>query len=618
MSDEGKLADKVRGAPASPGCYLYRDAAGTVVYVGKAKNLRNRVRTYFQDSRPADPKTARLVAEIRDVEYIVTASEYEAFLLESNLVRAHRPRFNLQLRDDKSFPYLRLTLPEPFPRLTLVRRPRPDGSRLFGPFLSAWRARSLLDVVRRCFGVRTCRKTIDGRADRPCCIDYHIHRCLAPCVERLCTADRYRRSVEEAVLFLEGKDEELTGRLESEMHRAADALEFETAAVLRDRLSALRELSLQQRVVSTGSGDLDVFGLARAGECASVQVFHVKGGKVCDRGQYTWEDEPPSPDGAFLAEFLARFYARRDTVPPRILLPVEADDPEGLVEWLTRQREAPVSLRVPKRGADRRLVDLALRNARQALFLRFPSAGSPDDGVTALQGILGLARPPRVVEAFDVSTLQGRETVASLVSARDGKPFRSGYRRFRVRASDGSAPDDFAAMREVVGRRYARLREEGKPLPDLVLVDGGAGQVSAAAEALAGLGLAGVLPLCGLAKREEEIHRPGGAEPLRLPRSSPALRLLQRLRDEAHRFAVAYHRKRRKKAAFVSPLDAVPGLGPSRKQRLVKAFGSTDAVLAAGADALARELGPRLGPAVHRALHLEDPGTSTTNNTNSH
>lgn len=607
MHAEGILSDRIRGAPAAPGCYLYRDAAGTVIYVGKARNLRNRVRSYFQESRPTDPKTARLVEEIRDVEYIVTASEYEAFLLESNLVREHRPRFNLQLRDDKSFPYLRLTLQEAFPRLTLVRRPRSDGSRLFGPFLSAGRARSLADFVRRCFGVRTCKKTIDGKAIRPCCIDYHIHRCLAPCVERLCTADRYRRSVEEALLFLEGKDEELTRHLEAEMLRAAEALEFETAAVLRDRLSALRELSQQQRVVSTGTGDLDVFGLARAGECVSVQVFHVKGGKVCDRGQYAWEDEPPSPDGAFLAEFLARFYARREKPPPRVLVPAAADDTAGLVEWLSRKRGGPVALHVPQRGAGRRLADMAQRNARQALLLRFPSAGSPDDGVTVLGEILHLPRPPRVVEAFDVSTLQGRETVASLVSARDGKALKSGYRRFQVRSADGSAPDDFAALREVVERRYARLQAEGKPLPDLVLVDGGAGQVSAAAEALAGLGLDGVLPLCGLAKREEEIHRPGGLEPLRLPRNSPALRLLQRLRDEAHRFAVTYHRKRRKKAAFASPLDTVPGLGPARKQRLLKAFGSAEAVLAADADALTRLLGPHLGPAVHRALHPKSP-----------
>ncbi len=597
------LREKIRTAPLHPGCYLYRDAGGTVIYVGKAKHLRKRVQSYFRKDHGRDRKTALLVRTIADVEFIVTENEYEALLLESNLIHAHQPRFNLFLKDDKAFPFLRLSVQEEFPRLSLARRPQPDGSRLFGPFLSAGRARSLADFLRRTFGLRICRRPISGQADKPACLDFHLGRCAAPCAARTCPPDDYRRRADEAVLFLEGKKGELTARLEADMLAAAEKEDFERAALLRDRLAALRELGLHQGVIRDDAAERDAFGLCRSGETVSVQVFHVAGGHVVDRQQFFWDGQPPADSAEFLGEFLRRFYERRPAVPPVLLLPVEPANAGGVALWLSRRRGSAVRLAVPRRGKEKKLVDWANRNARLGLFLKYPAAASADEGVRSLQEALGLASPPRHIEVFDISTFQGRETVASMVCAREGKPVKAEYRRFRVRSSDGMSSDDFAAMREVVGRRYERLLREGAALPDLVVVDGGAGQVSAAREALEALGLGEGPALRGLAKREEEIYRPGEAEPLRLPRSSPALRLLQRLRDEAHRFAVSYHRKRRNMTAYVSVLDGVKHLGPKRKKALLQAFGSAGAIRSASFEDLSRVVGVRLAAAVRARLH---------------
>lgn len=607
MDWQKTLNEKLAAVPAAPGVYLYRDAGGTVIYVGKAKSLRARVRQYFQESRGRDPKTEALVQEIRDLEFIVTASEYEAFLLESNLVHEHWPRYNIFLKDDKSFPFIRLTVQDTFPRISLTRRPVRDGSRYFGPYIPASRARLLIDAVRRAFGVRHCKKEIDGRAPRPCCLDYHIHRCLGPCVAEICPPELYRDAVEAAALFLEGKNRELLARLREQMAAAAAAEHFERAAILRDQIAAVRALTEQQQVVLTQEDDADIFHYHHSGRRLAVQVFLMRGSKVVDRRQYFWENLEAFEPAGFLRDFLQQFYFQEMRVPPRVLVPGPVAERELLAQWLSDKRGSRVEILQPRRGPRVRLLELVALNARHAFFTRFPAVDLAAEALAGLQEALGLPAPPRRIEAFDISTTQGREVVASLVVAEDGRMVPAEYRRFKIRLAEG-IQDDFAAMREVVYRRYARRLREEAGLPPLVLVDGGAGQVSAAAASLAALELDGRVALCGLAKREEEIYRPGEPEPLRLPRTSPALRLLQQIRDEAHRFAVTYHRKRRSAASFASQLGGLTGLGPARRKLLLQSFGSWQKIQTASAEELRSALGPRLGGRLHRQLNPDkDP-----------
>lgn len=599
-----ELEEKISQLPAAPGVYLYKDAGGTIIYIGKARSLRHRVRSYFQDSRGHDPKTDCLVAEIRDLETIVTGSEYEAFLLESNLVRQRQPRYNVVLKDDKSFPFIRLTVQERFPRISLTRRPPRDGARYFGPFIPAGRARFLIDTVRKSFGIRHCRKEIDGTLDRPCCLDYHIHRCLGPCVAALCGELDYRQAVAEASLFLEGKSDELARCLESRMSEAASAQRYEEAATLRDRLAAVRSLGQSQQVIMAEDEAADIFGYFHQGTRLAVQVFHLRHGKVIDRRQFFWEELAGFDPAEFLRDFLQQFYLNQPSVPPWVFLPAEIPDRTLMERWLTEKRGAAVRLRVPRRGRRARLLQFVARNARHAYAGRFPAVDETAEALSQLQAALALICLPRRVEAFDISNTQGREVVAALVVAEDGKMSPRLYRRYKVRSVEG-APDDFAAMREVVFRRYSRLLREASPLPELILVDGGAGQVSAARASLAALDLTGRVGLCGLAKREEEIFLPQRGEPVRLPRTSPALKLLQRIRDEAHRFAVGYHRRRRSAASFSSRLDDIPGLGPKRKKQLLQHFGSWRRILGAGPAELGEVLGRRTAEKIYRYIHAD-------------
>jgi len=598
------LTGKIKRLPRQPGVYLYKDAAGEIIYVGKARNLQVRVRSYFQESRERDPKTEQLVQDIRDVECIVTGSEYEAFLLESNLVHEHRPRYNIDLKDDKSFPFIEITVGEKFPRISYTRRPYREKARYFGPFIPATRARHLIDMVRKFFGIRHCRQEIDGRATRPCCLDYHIQRCLGPCVATLCSPERYGQAVEQAILFLEGKTRELTRRLEEEMGRAAGEQRYEDAALLRDRLAAVRGLAETQQVYLTQRDDADIFGYHHQGDRVAVQVFHLRHSRVVDRRQFFWEDRSGWAAGDFFREFLPQFYVGQPALPALVLVPADVPEKEFLEKWLSEKSGRRVRVRRPQRGRYARLQELVTRNARSAFQSRFAGAGVLTESVERLQAALELPRPPRRIEAFDISNTRGQQIVAAMVMAVDGKMERSRYRKFRIR-SVTEQPDDFAAMREVVHRRYARVLQEGGDLPDLVLVDGGAGQVSAARQSLADLGLAGRLPLCGLAKQNEEIYRVGYPEPLRLDRHSPELKLLQRIRDEAHRFAITFHRRRRQQASLASRIDEIPGIGPHRRQRLMRHFGTWPGIVAAPLEELRLVLGPRTGRQVYDYLQNE-------------
>ncbi|HQP72777.1 MAG TPA: excinuclease ABC subunit UvrC [Acidobacteriota bacterium] len=612
MEWRAALNQKLAALPNAPGVYLYRDARGEVIYIGKARDLRHRVRSYFQEARDLDPKTTRLVAELRDVEYIVTGSEYEAFILESNLVHEHQPRYNFYLKDDKSFPFIRITLKAPFPQISLTRRPVRDGSRYFGPYIPASRARLLIDTVRRTFGIRHCRKEIDGTATRPCCLDYHIKRCLGPCVAALCSREQYRAAVDAAILFLEGRDRDLRRRLEADMNQAAAELRFEDAARLRDRIQAVQALADEQQSVLGIEDDADVFGGYYRDGRLSVQVFHMRGTKVVDRRQYYWEDLPHWNGAEFYAEFLRQFYYRELRIPPRVFVPTAVAEADLLAQWLTERRGRRVVLAHPRRGRWLRLLELAELNARHAFFLRFPAVDQQPDSLRLLQAALDLPEPPGRIEGFDMSTTQGCESVGVMVAMVAGRMAPAQYRRFRIRTT-GGRPDDLAAMREVVCRRFRRLLDEHRELPGLILVDGGAGQVAAALDGLAALDPAIRVPVAGLAKRREEVYLPGRQEPLRLPRTSPALKLLQQVRDEAHRFAVSYHRRRRAGASFASPLDDIPGVGPRRKQTLLKKFGSWRRIAAASEADLAKALGGRIAAKVFRTLHPDEVHTHDQN-----
>jgi len=602
MNGKIGLQQQVESVPGKPGVYLYRDGEGRIVYIGKAKNLRSRVRSYFLEARDRDPKTERLVQEIRDLEFIVTGSEYEAFILESNLVRAHQPRYNICLKDDKAFPQIRLTVAEPFPRIGHIRRPIPDGSRYFGPFIPASRCRLIIDTVRRFFGIRYCRSEIDGSASRPCCLDYQLGKCLGPCVSSICSPERYQEAVRSAILFLEGKTAELLARLRERMAEAAGRLSFEEAALLRDRVRALESLREDQQVIIAGENDTDVFGVFHRGRRLALQVFHLHGSKVVDRRHYHWDELPEMPTGRFLGSFLRQFYLQAGRIAPRICLPVRIEEEELTRRWRAEQAGRRVTLLQPKRGPAARLLKLVNLNARIAFFNRFPAEEEAPVLLESLRSALGLTALPRRIEAFDISNTQGTQVVGSMVCAEDGRLAHGGYRRFKVRLSEG-CPDDFAAMREVVFRRLSRLVKERKPLPQLVMVDGGAGQVSAARQCLVALGLEESVELIGLAKREEEIYRSGHPETLKLPRNSPALRFLQRLRDEAHRTAVRYHRQQRQTRSFSSALPRIPGIGPRRRQLLLKRFGGLEHLQTATAAELEAVLGPRLGQTAHRHLH---------------
>ena len=581
--------DKLAQLPGAPRRLPVQGRGGRrSLYVGKARVLRDRVRSYFQASRPAELHKTRMVEEIADLELVVTDSEMEALALENNLIKRHQPPYNVRLRDDKNHPYLKLTLAEAYPRLYVVRRPAEDGNAYGGPYIPASLGRRTASLVRKLFGIRTCKETLDGKRPRPC-LQYQIKRCIAPCVAEICSPERYRRACEDARLFLEGRTEEVTRRLREQMAAAAGAERYEEAASLRDQVQALVRLEAPQKITTTDIEERDLFAAHVEGERAAVQVFCVRDGKVVAREGFLL-DRLTEPE-AVLAETLQQFYASGRYVPREVVVPAEIPDRELLEAWLAARRGTAVRIHLPQRGEKLRLVELVRRNARLAYDLEWKQARAPVAGAAARA-----ARPrstsssTRSASSASTSpTSRARTSWPRWSCSRSGLPKKADYRKFRIKTVSG-APDDFASMREVVGRRYKRLLEEGKELPDLVLIDGGKGQLGAAVAALEELGL-GEQPVVSLAKREELIFVRGKDAPIALPRSSPVLQLVQRVRDEAHRFAIGFHRQVRSRRTIASELDDVPGIGPAKRRKLLSAFGSVRGVRGASEAELAGVVG---------------------------
>ena len=597
------MAEKAALLPEAPGVYLFKDENGRIIYIGKAVVLRNRVRSYFQSSRSHTPKVRALVGRIADIEYIVTGNEIEALILECNLIKKHHPKYNISLRDDKSFPYLKVTVNEAYPRVYATRRVLPDGARYFGPYADAGAMHETLRLLKRMFPLRTCR-TLD--AARPC-LQHHIGRCLAPCTGKVDQA-AYQEMVRTVTLFLEGRSDNLVRELRRRMEQAAERLEFEQAARLRDQLAAVEKVIERQNVV-TGAGDQDALGLARAGDNACVQVFFIRSGKLVGRERFLLVNSADEEDAEVLAAFLKEYYSRAGFIPREVLLPLPLPDQALFSAWLSGLRGGKVAVEAPRRGVKKDLVVMAASNAAEHLKdAALRSGGGPEAAREAAADLgrrLGLTAAPERIECFDISHIQGAETVASMVVFAGGLPQKDDYRRYRLSSLEGK-PDDFAAMREVVSRRY-RGGGEGGPLPDLIVIDGGKGQLSAALEALQEAGAAH-LPVIGLAKEFEHIFRPGEGEPLILPRHAAGLKLLQQIRDEAHRFAITYHRKLRARRNLWSLLEEIPGIGPKRRKTLWDYFGSLAKIREAAPEDLARAPGMtrEAAAAVHRFFRAQE------------
>jgi excinuclease ABC subunit C len=606
----GELKAQIARLPEQPGVYLFSNPAGETIYVGKARALRDRVRSYL-GARGSSPKTDALLEEASALEVIVTDSVVEALALENHLIKQRQPKYNILLRDDKNYPYLQLTTGEAFPRVLVARRVERDGHVYAGPFLPASLARKTMALTHRLFGIRSCNEEITGKRGRPC-LEHEIKRCIAPCVDTLCTREAYARAVEDARLFLEGRTIELASALRSRMEAAAAAERFEEAATHRDALRTVGALADRQQKIATAElGDRDAFGLHAGPAGAVIQVFQMRRGRVIERVELvTAAADAPADEADVLGAAIQQFYDLRD-VPPEVHVPFEPRDREILETWLSSRAGRRTRVIVPRRGEKRGLLDLASRNAAIAYRTRFEGPGGELEALEALRELLALPSLPRRVEAFDISTIQGHDTVASMVVAEDGRMKRSEYRKFRIRGQGtgdrGQGPDDVAAMREVVGRRYRHVLEQGGPFPDLILIDGGRGQLAAAYAALEQLGLANLVAI-GLAKKEELVVTRDRVEPIAWPAASPALRFLQRVRDEAHRFAVTFHRRRRATRDFSSELDEVPGVGPRRRAALLAAFGSLAGVRRASREDLAAVVGPRVAGTV--LAHFEGrPGS---------
>jgi len=574
-----ELQEKLQLLPDKPGVYLMKDTQGRIIYVGKAVNLKNRVRSYFQSSRNHPPKVQALVVRINDLEYIVTASEIEALILECNLIKKHRPKYNISLRDDKSYPYIKVTCQEEYPRVFATRKVQKDGARYFGPYTSAGAVHETLRLLKKLFPLRSCR-SLD--APRPC-LEHHIKRCLAPCTGQVDTRD-YAEMIKAVCLFLEGRSAALAQNLQKRMAEAAENLQFELAAKLRDQLAAIEKITEKQNIV-TGSGDQDAIGLARSALGTCVQVFFIRSGKMVGRDHFLLSGSEDEADEAVLAAFIKQYYNQATFIPREIMLPFTLAEQDLLAAWLTGIKGSKVVVETPKRGTKRDIVNMASGNAAIVLEEQATRLKTRNDqtlgAVAELGWYLGLAQPPNRMECFDISHIQGAETVASMVVFEDGVPKKEDYRRYKLTTVEGK-PDDFRSMQEVVGRRY---REAAGQLPDLIIIDGGKGQLNAALEIIRGAGLTDV-PVIGLAKEFEHVFQPGESQPLILPRHSQALYLIQRIRDEAHRFAVTYHRKLRSKRNMVSVLDHVPGIGAKRRKALWDAFGSLNRIKEAAVEEL--------------------------------
>jgi excinuclease ABC subunit C len=652
------LHQKIRTLPTQPGCYLYKNAEGEVIYVGKAKNLRARVRSYFLEASQANAKTGSLMREAVDVEYITVANEHEALALENNLIKQKKPRFNILLRDDKTYPYIKLTMNDRYPKVFVTRRLRRDGSAYYGPYFPGNLAYRLVDLIHRSFLIPSCKVDLSRYHPRAC-LQYYIKRCLGPCLEGLTTPESYRETIRDVQLFLEGRPSELEHSLTERMEAAAKAEQFELAARLRDQIVTVHQMQDKQRMATADNEDADVFGYHYENEMLAVNLFHMRGGKIVDRRDLFWEDLPESPletltevvaetdeletiqrmepdpsvpapeigegipvvqhtavselgaafsPAAFFSALLKQIYLDQSYVPRSILVPVEFPDRALLAEILTERTGRRVEILAPQRGEKRSLVDLVCQNAKQSYDQRFRVLQPGMKAIQeALQDALTLEELPRRIECFDISHIQGAETVASMVVWEDGAMKKSDYRKFQVKTVTGV--DDFASMREVVQRRYKRLQEEKKPFPSLILIDGGLGQLHAAYSALEEIGVT-LQPLASIAKREEIIYVYGQEnEPVVLDRRSPVLHLMQKIRDESHRFAVTYHRKRREMRDRDSELLSIPGVGPRTRQRLIEHFGSIRGIRQASPDALTAVVNAATAEKIRRYFASEEAST---------
>ncbi len=595
------LEEKLAGLPERPGVYLYRDAKGQALYVGKAASLRSRVRSYFQESRPRDAKTDALVRQVADLEYVVTDNELEALMLEANLVRKHRPRYNIILRDDKHYPFLRLTTNEEYPRLLVARRVQRDGAQYYGPFYPATAMRDTLRLVRQLFPLRTCAIKIDGRLERPC-IQYFIHRCNAPCTGWE-TREGYAATVRDVQGFLEGRDDDVAVRLTREMEQAAAEEKFERAAVLRDQIQSLNKVRERQKIISTDLVDQDVVGVVRQGADACVELFFVRKGRLVGQEAFFFDRVSGWTDGDVLSAFVRQFYGKNVTPAPEVLVSEEVPEGELTAEWLSGLAGRRVALVVPQRGSKREFVAMAEANAAIALQHHLLSRENRQQAILEeLQRALALPGLPNRIEGYDISSIQGSEQVGSMVVWENGDMKKDDYKRFRIKTVVGA--DDYASLTEMLRRRFARSLEQGAALPDLVLIDGGRGQLNAGLGVLAELGLDWV-PVIALAKQREEVYRGESAEPLLLDPTSPGLHTLQKIRDEAHRFAVTYHKKLRTRRTIQSALDGIPGVGPTIRTSLLKTLGSARRVRESTVAELAAvpKITPKLAQRIYDHFH---------------
>jgi excinuclease ABC subunit C len=589
------IAEQLKQLPNSPGVYLLKDAAGNILYVGKAANLHHRVRSYFGARQKLTPKLQRMVARVSELDFFVTSSEQEALILELNLIKRHHPRYNVRLKDDKTFPYLKIDLNEDWPRVHITRRLEEDGGRYFGPFASAKSVRQTLKVIKGIFPFRSCSRTITG-TDSRACLDYDIHHCLAPCIG-VASKEEYAEVIKQVILFLEGKQEVVVKELENKMDRAAGTLNFEQAAWLRDQIQAINRVIEGQKIATKVRGEQDVIALASDKDQAYVQVFFIRGGKLIGRESFVLQGTRSEEPSQIMTSFIKQFYSSSSHIPPLLLLQYPVEDRTIIEHWLQGRKGARVHIQVPRRGSKRQLVNIVAENAQQGLEqLKIKQLAAPAALAEALAEIkreLSLPRLPSRMEGYDISNIRGTAAVGSMVVFEDGRPKPAHYRRFRIKTVSGA--DDYAMLHEVLKRRFKRssgtaAADSWAILPDLVLVDGGKGQLNAALSAINESGV-GSVPTASLAKENEEVFIPRRSEPIILPRSSPGLQLLQRLRDEAHRFAIGYYQRIRKRETFVSALDAIPGIGAKRKRALLKQFGSVQGIRQASEEELAATRG---------------------------
>jgi excinuclease ABC subunit C len=596
---------KLKRIPQGPGVYLYKDAESQTIYVGKAKSLRNRVRTYFQESRNLDERKDQMMDAIEDLEFIMTDTEGEALALENNLIKQHKPKYNILLRDDKTYPFIKLSVNERFPRAIITRRIRKDGALYYGPFFPAGLARKTLKLIERYFLIRNCNIQIDGKRPRPC-LQHYIHRCLGPCVEGLTSYEQYQEAAKDVKLLLEGRNNDLIVRLQARMEEAAAGEQYELAAHYRDAIQTMETLAERQKMAVMGYDDIDIFGYHHEENMVAVSIFHMRGGRVVDKRELFWEDQDRFDTGEFFGSVLKQYYVDAPFIPVEIHVPTDFEDRELLEEWLSGQRGRKVEIRTPQRGGKREMIELVHRNAHLSFMQRFRSAVlSPAAISREVEEALDLEKPPRRIECFDISNLQGSDVVASMVVCEDGRMKKSDYRRFIIRSLSG-LPDDFQSMREVVTRRYKRVQEEGLSMPDLILIDGGIGQLHAAQSALDELNIVDQA-LASIAKKEEIIYVAGREDdPVVLDRRSPVLRLIQQIRDESHRFAINFHRERRGRRTLTSELAEIEGIGVKTTQKLLTHFGSVAKIREASMEDLQGIVTRPQAEAVWR--HFRGPG----------